>query len=215
MRNAASIKADLLDVLQQDGDGRFGRWGFGRGAGSLSYERNFKDARQSIVFNVDTFPRYEPGAELHIHPSMHLAMTAVTDAALKLVGGDAALLANAPDIIVNQPIEVAAPKDAHVRWFATGKDQMRERVRDIAGFTECRLIPFLNGLGTPDDLVTIYSNNDGRMMKLQHWYVYVAAAYILLGKPNEAREVLEKHLGAARLRRRYAAAFEALGSAVS
>jgi len=65
-------------------------------------------AEQQINFVTDYFPKYQPNAEAHIHPMLLLRMPRVSERALALVKGNNLLLADAPDVIVNQPIEFTA-----------------------------------------------------------------------------------------------------------
>jgi hypothetical protein len=210
MKSKNEIKADLLAALDEVGDETFAQLGFKRRKGSLNYTREINDTRHTIAFAADYLPKYQADAEVHLHPAMHLGMNAVSEAALKLVGGNKILLANAPEVIINQPIEFTAPKAKHVRWFASGLAQMKERVSEIAIFVEKWVIPFFDDLKTPDDLVSVYKNVDERMIKQRHWYLFVAAAVLVNGNRNEALSVLEDNLGAPALRKRYALAFEAL-----
>ena len=210
MRSQKEIKADLLAALNAVGDEAFAGMGFKRRKGSLDYIRTIRDAQQTIAFAVDWLPKYQLGEELHLHPAMHLAMKPVTEAALRLVAGNKMLLANAPDIIVNQPIEFTAPKSEHVRWFASGFDQMKAKVAEIGVFVRKWVIPFLDELTTPDDLIGVYERADERIMKQRHWYLFVAAAHLEKGCKSEALAVLEGNLGAPGLRKRYSTAFETL-----
>ena len=212
MRSEKEIKADLLAALDAVGDEAFAGMGFKRRKGTLDYIRTIRDARQTIAYAIDCLPKYQLGEELHLHPAMHIAMKPVTEAALRLVAGNKMLLANAPDIIVNQPIEFTAPKPEHARWFASGLDQMKERVTEISAFVKKWVIPFLDVLTTPDDLIGVYENADERMMKQRHWYLFVAAAHLAQENDREALTVLEENLGAPGLRKRYSTAFETLGS---
>ena len=214
MRSEKEVKADLLRALDMVGDDAFKKLGFKRRKGSLSYARDLGEAKQTITFDADYFPKYQSDAEVHIHPAMHLSMKLVCDAALKLVAGNKMLLANAPDMILNQPIEFTAPKDSHVRWFATGISEIRQRVIEIIAFIEKWVLPFFDVLRTPEDLIKISATNDERIMKQRHWYLFIAGAELVGGNPKEALAVLESNLGAAGLRKRYAAAFEALESEI-
>lgn len=215
MRNEKEIKADLLAALDAVGDEAFAGMGFKRRKGALNYVRTIRYAQQTIDFAVDYLPKYQSGDELHIHPAMHLAMKPVTEAALRLIAGNKMLLANTPEIIVNQPIEFTAPKAAHVRWFASGLDQMKERVTEIGEFALKWTIPFLDELTTPGELIGVYENADDRMMKQRHWYLFIAAAHLVSGNEREALAVLEDNLGAPGLRKRYSAAFETLNPSLS
>jgi hypothetical protein len=87
-------------------------------------------------------------------------------------------------------------------------------VGEIVHFAEEWVLPLLNDLRTPDELVKIYESDDPRVMKQQHWFIFIAAADVVLGKSKEALAVLEGAFCASGLRKRYAAAFESLTSKV-
>ena len=123
MKTHTEIKNELLEALAVVVDEPLKQVGFVRKKGSITYSRRLNDAGQQIAFVMDCFPKYQPGAEAHIHPMLLLKMPQVSEKALALVNGDNMLLAGAPEIIVNQPIEFTAPKDKHQRWFATGNEQ--------------------------------------------------------------------------------------------
>ncbi|WP_037435536.1 hypothetical protein [Sinorhizobium fredii] len=99
--------------------------GFERQEGSFTYARILEDAEQDIVFAADYFPTYQPDEEVHLHPTMPLGMRSVTKAVLELVAGNKSLLADAPEIIVSQPIVFTAPKEQHARWFASSHSSRR------------------------------------------------------------------------------------------
>jgi hypothetical protein len=211
MRLHQDIRHDLLTALELEADDSLGALGFGRRKGTTEYKRQKKDATHAIVFVTDLFPRYEPDAEAHIHPKMRVAMPVVSERALALVAGDEMLLANAPEVILNQPIEFAAPKEQRVRWFAAGRQQFKQRIRDITAFTQAWTVPLLDELDSPESLARVYSRKDDRIMMQKHWYLYVVAAYDLMGMPEKACEVLEMELGAPGLRSRFSVAFRTLG----
>jgi hypothetical protein len=48
------------------------------------------------------------------------------------------------------------------------------------------------------------------LLKQQHWYVFVTAAYMLRGAPDKAKLVMEEHLGNPGLRKRYSAVYDNL-----
>lgn len=210
MRRSKEIKEDVIAALKAAGDEQFAEMGFKRSRRSLNYVRTIREAKQTIAFGVAYWPRYQPGEELYFHPAMHLTMKPVTEAALRLVAGNKILLANAPDIIVNQPIEFTAPKSEYFKWFASGLGQMKHRVTEIGVFVQKWVTPFLDQLTTPDELIGVYETADDRMTKQRHWYLYIAAAHLVNGDANKARTVLEDNLGAPGLREYYSVAFESL-----
>ena len=139
---------------------------------------------------------------------LRLVMPELSKLAMTIVKGDEMLLAGAPDIIVNQPIEFAAPKGAHTRWFATGAEQFNETCQSIIAFLRLWVFPFLLELSTPEDLVKAYEKSDIRLMKQKHWHIFVLAAYQALGRLDEARCVVLKQFGSPGLRKRYSKLFE-------
>jgi len=213
MRSEKEIKADLLAALDSIGDEAFSNMGFKRRKGSLNYVRTIGEARQTIDFTPDYLPKYQTDAELHIHPLMKLELEQVYEKALELVKGNKMLLANSSGTIVGQPIEFVPPKAEHVRWFASGLDEMKARVNEIEAFVQKWVMPFLDDLTTPDELIGVYKDADERMMKQRHWYLFIAAAHLAKGENREALSVLEENLGAPGLRKRYAVAFETLSPA--
>ena len=195
MKTAAEIKNQLLQTLAEILDEPLKTVGFTRNKRSLVYNRTINDAEHRITFVVHSHPKYQPGAEAHIYPALQIGLPQVCEVALALVKGDKLLLANAPDIIVGQPIEFTAPKDKRQQWFATGNEQFGAACESIKAFLFNWVLPFLSEVSTPADLVKIYETNDERMMKLQHWHIRIAAAYQVLGQIDKAREVVRRHFG--------------------
>jgi hypothetical protein len=210
MRTPADIKYRLLDALADVLDEPLMQLGFVRKKGSLNYSRSLNDSLQQIRFVMDSNPKYQPGVDAHVHPMVRLAMPKVTETALVLVKGDKLLLAGAPEIIVNQPIEFTAPKEKHERWFASNDEQFAAVCESIKAFLTRWVLPFLLEVSTPSDLVKLYETNDERIMKQKHWYIFVAAAYQVLGCLDKAREVGRQHFGSPGLRKRYAPLFASL-----
>jgi hypothetical protein len=210
MTTPADVKSRLLAALAEVLDEPLQQVGFARKKGSLTYSRTLNVAEQQITFVMDSFPKYQPGAEAHIHPMLQLRMSPVTEKALALVNGDKILLADAPEIIVNQPIEFTAPKSEHERWFATGDEQFVAACDSIQAFLNRWVLPFLSEVSTPADFVRLYETNDARIMKQKHWHIFIAAAYLVMGQIDKAREVVRQQFGSPGLRKRYAPLFTAL-----
>ena len=210
MRTPAEVNQQLSEALAAVVDEPLKKVGFTRAKGSPTYSRMLNAAEQHITFVMDCFPRYQPGAEAHIHPMVQLRMSMVGEKALSLVNGDRMLLADAPEIIVNQPIEFSAPKSQHQRWFATGNEQFVAACGSIQAFLTRWLLPFLSEISTPTELVKLYETNDPRIMKQKHWHVFIAAAYVVTGQLDKARLVAREQFGSAGLRKRYAPLFASL-----
>lgn len=206
----AEVKNELLEALIAVVDEPLKKTGFSRKKGSLTYSRILNVAEQQINFVVDYFPNYQLDAEAHIHPMLLLRMPRVNDRALALVNGDNLLLAGAPGVIVNQPIEFTAPKEKHQSWFATGQEQFAVACTSIREFLAHWVLPFFAEVSTPADLIRLYETNDARIMKQKHWYIFIAAAYELTGQLDKAREVVRQQFGRPGLRKIYAPLFESL-----
>jgi hypothetical protein len=212
MTTPTELKQHLLEALALVVDEPLKRAGFVRRSSSLTFSRTLNAAEQQIAFVMDCFPQYQPDAEAHIHPMLQLRMPTVSDKALALVNGDKMLLANAPEIIVNQPIEFAAPKEMHQRWFATGKEQFVIACNSIQPFLTQWVLPLLAEISTPVELIRIYETKDPRIMKQRHWHIFIAAAYDLLGQIDKAHQVVREEFGSPGLRKRYASAFNSLAA---
>ena len=211
MTTPANIKKDLLASLVLVLDQPLKGVGFVRKESLLAYVRTLEEAEQKIVFAVDYLPQCQPGAEAHIHPFLQISMPEVNRVALDLVEGDNMLLAGAPDIILNQPIDLVAPKDGRQRWFATGQTEFVTACESIRHFLWRWVLPFLAEISTPQELVKMSADNDERVMKQKHWYIFVVAAYQVMGQMDSAREVAKQYLGSPGLRKRYAPLFKSLG----
>lgn len=212
MTNLTNPQSNLLEVLTQVVDEPLRSEGFIRKEGSVIFSRKLNASQQEIVFVADWNPKYQPGAEAHLHPMLRLKIPAISKLAVTLVKGDEMLLAGAPEIILNQPIEFTAPKDAHVRWFATGSKEFVDVCQSILGFLRQWVLPLLSELSTPEDLVRAYESKDVRIMKQKHWHIFVVAAYEELGRKDEARKVVDEHFGSPGMRRRYASLFETVNA---
>jgi hypothetical protein len=210
MKTPEHVKAQLFGALAEVLDEPMKQAGFARKKESLTYSRALNAAEQQITIVMDCFPKYQPGAEAHIHPMLHLRLPQVSEKAVALVRGDKMLLAGAPEIIVNQPIEFTAPKDQHERWFATGKEQFTAACDSIQAFLNRWVLPFLSEVSTPAGLVKLYEANDARIMKQKHWHIFIAAAYQVTGQIDKARDVVRQQFGSPGLRKRYAPLFQSL-----
>ncbi|MEP3581584.1 MAG: hypothetical protein ABJN36_06350 [Cyclobacteriaceae bacterium] len=210
MNDIKSAKANLLEMLDGPVDQALSKYNFKRRKVSLVYKRKLAESIQEIDFVTDFFPRYEQGAEAHIHPFFVWKIPSVSEEALRLVNGNKMLLANAPDILLKQPIEISAPKENHERWFTKSADDYSQIGVAICSFMEQWLVDLLESLQSIDDLLEAYESSDDRLLKQQHWYVYVTAAYMLKGEREKARSVMESHLGNPGLKKRYSAVYDNL-----
>lgn len=210
MTKLSDVRAALLQALAMDVDRKFQANGFARGKNSLVYTRKLPEAIQRISFDIDTLPGLPTGKTAHLRPAYQIAMPAVSKAALELVGNDAQLLAGAPEVVLNQPIEFSAPKDVHRRWLAS-EAELYSACSEVFEFSKIWLFPLLNSLSTSEDLIKLYEDKDPRIVVQNHFYIFVAAAYQLHGDSEKARELALLRFGSPSLRKRYGTLFVSLG----
>jgi hypothetical protein len=191
-------------------DEALAREGFSRRRGTLAYRRKLNESEQTLNFVVNCFPQYQPSMDAHIQPWVQISLPAISEISLRLLKGDKALLANCPELILNQPVDFLAPKDVHHRWFAKSSEDYLETCKSILSFLQEWAIPFFSELSTSTDLVKLYQTHDARVLTQKHWYVFVVAALIGLGERERALDVAQREFAAPLLRKRYAPLFESL-----
>jgi hypothetical protein len=125
-----------------------------------------------------------------------------------MVGGQHGVIGSS-DITLWQPLDFVVPKNAHVYWFTYGQeDDYVLCVRSIKGYIEKWIIPLLDVYSNVESLANYFETKDERIHPQRHFYIYVAAVFILLNQPMKAMEVLETKFGKPGARREYAKAFE-------
>lgn len=211
MNTAAQIKDELREALSEASDEELRKEGFSRSPRALFYRRRFVAAEHQIVIGTECHPRYQPEGAVRIHPMVLMKIPEVSDKALALVEGNSALLASAPDIILNQPLEHFGPKETFPRWYGSSKAEYLEAASSIVSYVKAWVLPFLLETSTPTGLIRAYEASDARVSMQAHSYVYVAAAYCCVGEPDKASQVVLERFQSASLRRRYSSLFESLG----
>jgi len=204
----------LREALSAEMDEFMDQHGFRRRVNSLKYSRRLPAVDQVLDFAFDLSPRYEPDAVAHLLPDMTVSMHEVNRIATDMAGSHAPL---PPDMTgtIWQQIHSAAPKaqTGNARWFIYNPDSAFDCVIAIRSFVERWVIPVFDEYSSVESLVAVYENNDPRIVRQRHTYLYIAAAYLLMGQRNKAREVLEAKLGQRRPRKEFAKAFEYVGIA--
>ena len=200
--------AVLTGALSERLDDFLATEGFRRRKNSLKYSRSVLRAKQYIELAFQFRPTYEPDAVAHILPVLTVKIPEVNAIAIEMVAGDSWLLANAPELTIRQPIDMAAPKEHHTRWFFSDENSGRDAVCAIREFIACWGLPFLNDFTSPESITTALENDDSRLLKQQHWYIYAAAAYLAEGKRDAARDLLSAKFDSPGLKEKFHRAFE-------
>jgi len=202
------VHETLCRVLATELDPYLKLHGFKRGDNSLDYIRGCEGGEQLLQMHFTFRPTLDSRADLHLHPTLRLQFPEVNRIASEMVGGQLGAIGTT-DITFAQPLEFAVPKACRVNWLTYGQeDDYVLSVRSIQGYIEKWIIPFLDEYTSINSLANYFETKDERIPAQRHFYVFVAAAYILLSQPAKAMEVLESKFGKAGPRRDYAKAFE-------
>ncbi len=207
MKNIRIVKNNLLSMLSNYIDKKIYLYGFNRKKSSTVYKRMVGECIQEIDFVADFFPSSQVGAEAQILPSFALKLPIVSEKALELVDGNKMLLANAPELIIKQPIEFFAPKEMHERWYVMQESDYKIISMKIYSFIERWLLSTIDSLVTVNDLIGLYQLDDSRILKQTHWYVFIVSAYLLNCDREKAIDVFKKHFSKSGIKRRYESVF--------
>jgi hypothetical protein len=203
------IDSWVQDIMSNFLDEYLSKFGFVRKKKSIKYIRMINDGKQEIEITVFVKPNYAKDANAHVYPNVTIVLPNINKISLDMVG-EKTLLANAPEITLRQPIDLLADKDQRERWFLYDESSVLKIGPVIKQYLDERVIQFLDDYSTPEGIIKSYESNDKRVMAQDHWYIRVAACYILLNRLKEAQEVLFDRFSSQASRRRYQRVFEYL-----
>lgn len=206
--NRQTIKSYLLNMLSELIDNPLRKYDFSRKKNQLIYTWANNEVTQKLSFDFAFKPRYEPNFVAHLNPRVILFFPRIKSIAFDMVHGDKWLLANAPEITLNQPIDLLAPKSEHIRWFATHQEDFFDAGSSIVKFINSWVVPFLVDYRSVEGIVDNFEKGDNRVLKQDHWFIYVAAAYILLKNPSKAEEIIKERFDRAGTREKYSSLFD-------
>ena len=188
--------------------------GFARKANSMCYSRQVADGTQCLEVCFHIRDVYVSGAAAHVLPQVSAVFPRLNQAVLDMMG-EVPTLESASDITFSQDLANVAPRNVRTsatRWFVVDHASARECVVSMRDFIQQWCIPFLNKYTTIAALTEGYERRDERLWQDRRFWLFVVAAYTLLGQPAKALEVLETKFGKAGPRREYARAFEYVGN---
>lgn len=196
-------------MLEEKLDSSLFEYGFNRRSNSVKYTRVIGETKQIIDMVMYVSPSYSREDDAHLYPMLEIRIPSINKIARQLAGDDL-LLANTPDITLRQVIELTAPKEDRNLWFASGRGEFMKTGDLIREFMEKWLLPFLDQYSSPEGIVEGYKDKDPRPMNQEMWYLYIAAAYLALGKRESALKVLEDRFKTVGAKRRFQNAFNFL-----
>jgi hypothetical protein len=195
MRSTNEIRRDFAEALDREADARLSRFGFKRRRSEDDYVRRTAESVQTLIFRPNFKPRFHKGSEIYLYPLVWVEMPAIGAKALEIVGGNSWDLANAPSLILNEPIDWSRGGGKRGFWHATGRLEMRTCIVEAVSFVERHILPRLDDLRTIQDFIRQCESRGVEKFTEGAVSVQIAAAYLLLNNRNAARHMLEgKHM---------------------
>jgi hypothetical protein len=194
MRSTDEIRRDFVEALDEEADARLSALAFRRRRSKDDFVRRPRESVQRLVFRPNYKPRFHKGSEIYLYPLVWVEIPAIGAKALEITGGNSWALANAPGLILNEPIDWSRGDGQRGFWHATDKLQMRTCIVEAVSFVERRILPRLDDLQTIQDFIRQCESRGVEKFAKGPVSVHIAAAYLLLNNRNAARQILEgKH----------------------
>ena len=137
-------------------------------------------------------------------------MPDVCKRARELVGENLLLLANAPEVMVNKPLDHLVPLPERVQWYAFQQEDLRRIAREIGETFLKWGSPFFDDHRNAEDLVRGFEAEDGRPKLQENWSIFIAAAYLVVGQKERAWEVVDSAFRTPGARAKYSVVFNHL-----
>ena len=137
-------------------------------------------------------------------------MVEVCQKAAELVDGNRVLLANAPEIMVNRPLEHLVPKSQRVQWYVFQEEEFPALVSDIVEVFLKYGAPFFDAYLTATDVITGFEAGDARPRLQENWSIFVAAAMLVEGQDQRAVDLIKSAFSSLGARKKYAVVFSNL-----
>ncbi len=206
---SAAIEAQPVDaaLLQMS---------FVRRRGTLRYQRKCLDLGQVAEFCFDMSPRYEPRAVADVLPQTEVCSEKVVPVIRDMTSRHP--LANVFDspMLFRQQIRNLAPLAAREdHWYVYDQDRVCECADRLSRFALSWCTPFLDEYSSLADLVEGYEQADERLPNDRRFRLYMSACYVVLDRPEQAMQNLDRFFGKPGPRREYAQAFDYLSTLLS
>jgi hypothetical protein len=186
-----AAKHALLITLEEVLDPELLSAGFQRSSKSETYTRRVDGLDQRIVIVMDR-PRFsDDPSDAHITSRVLLASDAILEAQLSITG-DASLVQGGERAVFSENIGSLGPTKSMVEWKPIGRDEFYDSMRELTIHIKTWVIPFLDQCRSIRDLLKLYENGQFRLGCQRMWEVRIAAAYVAVGQPEKALEVLEQ-----------------------
>lgn len=201
------IKESVADALAHQADEFYEAVGFKRRSNSLRYTRKLSQCTQVVEVCLEHSSIDNPDAAAAVYPWLTIRVPDVDSLVQQLTGEDESLVSSSSPTL-NEPIEFVAPKGTGARWHIYQPESVGPVVGEFVEFSRSWLFSFLNEYTSASDVVTLFCQNDERVLFDQSQFLRAVAAMILCGDVKLASETLTAKFGRPGPRRIYASAFK-------
>lgn len=202
---AKAAKEKLLTLLESDIDTALKPRGFTRSAKSTVYHRTCRDARQQIELFATRPNNSGPRTEALLQSYVSIELDAIVKPALEIVGGKRDKLGDAPERILRMPAGLTTPKRAADSWRPESADDWSYFAREFVAMCEAYTVPFLDEYCDADAFARGWDRADGRLVFLEDvWVIKLAAAYMVVGEREKARNLVMAKIATPVLKKRFA-----------
>lgn len=208
--NTKQIRESIQQVVLEQLDVKIAESGFVRRKGTFAYKSKKRDSIQQIPFKITFNPPYEPAARAHINPFFEVQYPEVREKALELIAGNSFAFSRLPEMVIGQTLGNCSASSRLELWFLKCEDDYETLTEQIGEFFCDWILPLSEEISTVKGYVEAFESNDHRILWSRDRYIYTVAAYLLLGKLEKAKNVMEKNFGATYLRSQYSSVFEKL-----
>lgn len=153
--------------------------GFRFAASRSTFSRITDECRQSIHLGPEVSPHYAPSAIVVLQPTIRVEFEAISPI-LEHVG----IPGSGASIV--QPAAYGGPTR---QWEITSEAIAPLTGGALADDIRARILPLLDALRTPADLLAAYAAQDARIMWHEQVYASVILAHVLTGQLDEARSI--------------------------
>lgn len=176
----------------------------------LVYERIVQESSQCLSF--DPQPLSSSKKHFSCQEFISISMPGVNEIAKTMISDHKWL--GDPEITIWQPAQLLLPWGNRALVGLSSECEVESYVRRFCINFQTYFIGFMDDYQSPLDLISQHEMGDDRPLKQRYWWIYLAASYAFVGKPEAGYELLDKKFGASS-KRIFASAFEFLRKAMS
>jgi hypothetical protein len=163
-----------------------------RGLGKYSRAKGSAKQRIWIMLRM---PTYSDDLNIaHVTGAVSIIMPNVNSVAWELSGHNEDLLGGREYTLSHQ-LGIVGPDNTLREWHVREPNDFDSAVRELAGYISLYVVPYLDRYTDAESLVDGFRDHDKRLRFDRPLFLYVAAALLVLDKPQEAYNVVNNAFG--------------------